>query len=355
MRIIQQILLVSISFCAALTSSAQDIHFSQYYNSPLNLNPAMTGVMDCNIRLVGNYRSQWASVLRSNAFKTFAVSYDQKIPVGRYDYFSFGLGLWGDKAGAVSFATNQVKLSASYSKRMGGGRNSGHYLVVGAEGGVAQRSINFVAAQYGTQYDAATGTYDAGRPSNETFTRDNIVFGDFGAGLLWFSNFAEHTSVYGGLAMTHLNSPSVSFKDGATNSNEEVVIYPKFTFHAGGEVPLGEKMTLVPSFVSFFQGPNMEINPGASFKFLMNQNRRSYQAFQLGAWYRIGKHFDKPVTSDAIILATRFEYETFTLGLSYDINISPLRVASNGNGGFEFSLGYQICNNERRGVYCPTF
>lgn len=355
MRVIRQLLCLVACFATFTLANAQDIHFSQYYNSPLNLNPAMTGVMDCNIRLVGNYRSQWASVLRSNAFKTFAFSYDQKIPVGRYDYFGVGLGLWGDKAGSVSFATNQAKLSLSYSKRMGGYRNSGHYLVVGAEGGVAQRSIDFVATQYGTQYDPTTGTYNAALPSNENFTRDNLVFGDFGAGLLWFSNFDENLSAYGGLAFTHLNSPSVSFRDGATNAREEVVIYPKVTFHAGGEVPLGEKMTIVPSLVAFFQGPNMEINPGTSFKFLMSQSRRSYQAFQIGAWYRLGKHFEKPITSDAIVLSTRFEYENFGLGLSYDINISPLRVASNGNGGFEFSLSYQICNEERRGVYCPTF
>ena len=74
----------------ALSISAQDIHFSQFYLSPLNLNPAMTGVMNCNIRLVANYRNQWASVLRSNAYNTYSVSYDQRIPVGRYDYFGWG-------------------------------------------------------------------------------------------------------------------------------------------------------------------------------------------------------------------------------------------------------------------------
>ncbi|MBL7794138.1 MAG: hypothetical protein JNK77_17545, partial [Saprospiraceae bacterium] len=44
-----------------------------------------------------------------------------------------------------------------------------------------------------------------------------------------------------------------------------------------------------------------------------------------------------------------------TLGFSYDINVSPLRPASNSNGGFEFALQYKICGPERRGVYCPNF
>lgn len=68
----------------------QDIHFSQFYMSPMTLNPALTGVMNCNTRIVGNYRNQWASVLGRNAYNTYSVSYDQKMPVGRYDYFGFG-------------------------------------------------------------------------------------------------------------------------------------------------------------------------------------------------------------------------------------------------------------------------
>ena len=70
--------------------SSQDIHFSQFYMSPLNLNPAMTGVMNGNVRLTGNYRNQWASVLRDKSFRTYSVSYDQRFAVGRNDFFGVG-------------------------------------------------------------------------------------------------------------------------------------------------------------------------------------------------------------------------------------------------------------------------
>ncbi|GAB1398132.1 hypothetical protein MASR1M65_29120 [Saprospiraceae bacterium] len=115
--------------------------------SPLNLNPALTGVMNCNMRLVGNYRNQYASILKSNAFNTFSVSYDQKIPVGRYDYFGVGGTLWGDKAGSAGFGTVQARLSGSYSKRMSGSRYSSNYLVFGADLGLSQRRINFAKLQ----------------------------------------------------------------------------------------------------------------------------------------------------------------------------------------------------------------
>jgi len=70
------LLLFAITF-SYLAVQAQDIHFSQFYMSPLNLNPALTGVMNSQVRVVGNYRNQWASVLKSNAFSTYSASYDQ--------------------------------------------------------------------------------------------------------------------------------------------------------------------------------------------------------------------------------------------------------------------------------------
>ena len=111
-------LLFGITFlCWLVGLQAQDIHFSQFYMSPLNLNPAMTGVMNCNVRVSGIYRSQWSSILRSNAYSTYSVSYDQRIPVGRYDYFGVGGTFWGDKAGESQFATIQGKLSGSFRKK----------------------------------------------------------------------------------------------------------------------------------------------------------------------------------------------------------------------------------------------
>ena len=126
----------------------QDIHFSQFYMSPLNLNPALTGVMNCNARFVANYRNQWASILRSNAFNTYSASYDQKIPVGQYDYFGVGGTLWGDVAGEANFQTLQARISGSYSRRMGGNRDLAHYLVFGADAGISQRSIDFLKLRF---------------------------------------------------------------------------------------------------------------------------------------------------------------------------------------------------------------
>ncbi|MBP6825356.1 MAG: PorP/SprF family type IX secretion system membrane protein, partial [Saprospiraceae bacterium] len=169
-----------LSFCVVMLSAvavqAQDIHFSQFYMSPLNLNPAMTGVMNCNHRIVANYRNQWASILKNNAYNTYSASYDQKLPVGRYDYFGLGGTLWGDKAGASEFATLQARLSGSYAKKMGGYRKKAHYLVLGADIGVSQRSINSANLQWPSQNNG-NGSFDPNVPP-ETLDKTDFLFVD---------------------------------------------------------------------------------------------------------------------------------------------------------------------------------
>lgn len=330
---------------------AQDIHFSQFYQSPLTLNPALTGVMNCNTRIVGNYRNQWSPVIPGNAYNTYSVSYDQKLPVGRYDNFGFGLNLWGDVAGQLDFQTLTAKLSGAYARRVAGSRRQSHYVVVGAEVGLSQRSVDFLKAQWPTQVDSDFN-FDPSIDPGEDFANidDQFLFGDIGLGVLWFSVLDKASSFYLGGAITHLNQANLSFY------NSDIVSYfTKAVIHGGGEFPLsGGRVSVLPGAVAFFQGPSMEINAGASLRFYMGSSVED-QSFQLGAWYRIGNHFEEAFTSDALILSTRFDYQNFGIGFSYDINVSSLRQASNANGSFEFSMVYQICGPQNRGVYCPKF
>ena len=330
------------------TLKAQDIHFSQFYMSPMTLNPALTGVMNCNTRIVGNYRNQWASVLGKSAYNTYSISYDQKLPVGRYDYFGFGGNIWSDVAGSLDFQTLTLKLSGAYSRKVGGDRRKANYLVMGAEAGASQRSINFLHAQWPSQVN--DGEFDPTIPSGEGDIPDNFLFGDVGLGLLWFSVINKNTNYYAGAAINHLNQANLSF----FRPDEVEKYYTKIVFHAGGELPLNSNVSLIPGAVFFHQGPSLEINGGTSFRFALD-NGGEDQSFQFGGWVRLARHFEKPLLVDAIILSTRVDYANWGIGFSYDINVSSLSEESRGNGGFEFSMIYLVCGPQNRGVYCPKF
>ncbi len=354
MKKIQHLLILCLVGLISFSANAQlDLHFSQFYQSPTNLNPALTGVMNCNIRLTANYRNQWSSVTGfENSFNTYSASYDQRIPVGRFDYFGVGLTLVGDVAGTSEFTTNTAKVSGSYSKRMGGYRDESHYLVVGVDAGISQRSIDFLALRWGTQHNG-DGGFDPTLDSQEggNFDRDNFAFADLSAGLLWFSVLDENNSFFIGGAYSHLNRANISF-----NGEGDETLFTKVTLHAGGEFSAaGSRVALVPNIVTFFQGPSWQVVPGAAVRFRLGNSRRYYQAFQIGAWARVTHQLDDDTHLDALILTTRFEYEDFGIGFSYDLNTSSLNEASNFNGAFEFSVNYRICGPEKRNVYCPNF
>src|SRR6185437_7654822 len=58
-------------------ATAQDPAFSQFFASPLSLNPALTGKFNGSVRVAGNYRNQWPQI--NNAFITSTVSIDGNI------------------------------------------------------------------------------------------------------------------------------------------------------------------------------------------------------------------------------------------------------------------------------------
>ena len=320
--------------------------------SPLNLNPAMTGVMNCTQRAVVNYRNQWAGVLGSNAYNTYAASYDRRMAVGREDYFGVGGSLWSDVAGAANFGTTQGRLSFAFSKKMGGSRKVSHYLSIGADAGITQRRVNANDLRWPTQ--VSNGQFCATCGFAENIPNDNFLFADLSGGILWFSNFGERKSFYGGAAMHHLNQPNVSFL------NQQESLYSRLTIHAGGEYPLNKKVSLKPNLIYMKQGPHTEINAGTSVRFKMGeslrqQNEFTGQFFQIGAWYRVGNKVDGGIHSDAVIISSRFDFNNYGIGFSYDYNLSSLNQAATANGSFELSLTYLICGDSVRGVYCPVF
>jgi predicted porin len=188
------------------------------------------------------------------------------------------------------------------------------------------------------------------------------------AGLLFFNVLNKNTNYYVGGAYHHLNRPNQSFSGtdiaGIFIRNTDL-IFTRITVHAGGEFPVAPNLGVLPGIIYMKQGPAFQINGGNSFRFTLNDNPGEYQAFQVGLWARIaskevGTNGGTTASSggvlvDAAILSARFDFNDISLGFSYDVNVSPLKAASNGQGAFEFSLQYKIMGNTKKSVYCPDF
>jgi len=121
--------------------AAQDIHYSQFYSSPLTLNPALTGAFEGQYRFVGNERRQWGSITLPYVYETFGLSAEMKQPFKALPDFAAGLAVYRDKAGDSEFGTLQINLSGAYSIRMNS--DSTQFLTIGLQSGMTQRKINY--------------------------------------------------------------------------------------------------------------------------------------------------------------------------------------------------------------------
>jgi len=354
---ITNIFSIAVALVLGLNSlQAQDIHFSQFFASPLNLNPATTGVLSCDLRFSAIYRTQWASALGSSAFNTFSAGVETRLPVGKWDFVGLGLNLWADKAGESSFSSVHGSLNGSFIKRLGGRRSKDMFLVAGGALGFSQKSVRTLNLQFGSQWtgDSFDGSVSNGEDFAGITSPLRATYADFAAGLFWWMALDKKSksTISAGIAFNHLTKANVSL---IRTVNQFDALYMKSTIHFGGDFRLKRRLAIVPNVVMMFQGPSREFNFGTAIKFDFSKRNESNQAFEIGPWYRIVRAQTGVIASDAAVIITRMRFGSSTFGVSYDINVSRLRAATRGNGAFEVSYVYTLCGVRNRPMGCPTF
>lgn len=305
---------------------AQDVHFSQFSQTPLLVNPALTGSFNGDNRAHLNYRNQWKSV--GAPFTTYALSYDMTILKKKWDHSYLGVGFFAlnDKAGDTQFSTTQLSLSVSGVVVV----NKAHRISLGLQGGFVQRSLNSTVLQWGNQFD--NGVYNPSLASGETGDLSPYSYGDFTAGISWNYQLSELLMTNAGAALYHLNKPTQNF---ATLSTER--LYSKLVLHIDGHIGIkGTNWAFRPSFLFLNQGPSNEINFGTMIRYQIREGSKytgyiKETALSLGGYYR---------NRDSFIPSIFLEVANIAVGISYDINISGLATVSKGRGGVEIALRY---------------
>ncbi|MBI3510306.1 MAG: PorP/SprF family type IX secretion system membrane protein [Bacteroidetes bacterium] len=327
----KNIFLIAGLLFSVLTLNAQDVHFSQLTETPLLLNPAQAGLSH-NAMAIINYKDQWRAV--GKPYTTINTSFDMAfMKKDNGSHLGAGIDVYSDKAGdaAMSTTTAQLHLAGIVAA------NDHNLFSAGLYGGFGQRSLNYSKLEWDNQYDG-TG-YDPSRASLEPTTFANHNYLDLGAGLAWFYG-AGHSTLSSndartfnlGASLQHINQPLYSFY-AATNQHlpMRTVLY--------GNADIGVKnynVVLEPSYIVMIQAGHHEINAGIMFKYIMQEaskytGRKKPAAFVFGGYYRFG---------DAVCIAARYEFSNWSIGTSYDVNLSNLKTVSNARGGFEISLRY---------------
>lgn len=338
----------SLLFISVLTFS-QDRNFTQFYASPLTLNPALTGAFEGRHRVGMSYRNQWQSIL-PDPFTTAGVAFDMNFEAFKVqtvpDKFGIGLTFFTDKVGPGEFSTNNIGFSGAYHKALD--PDGTHYLSGGFQFGVTQKSLIYNNLSFNDQFNGSTGYV---LPTGEELPTNSMAFGDLSAGLQWSLSPKRRTLIYAGLAFHHIAQPDVSFYQ----EDEDIVVdsrlYTKIVGHFGLQLPFG-KSSIQPRAIIYMQGPHLEINAGANLSFSVSEYND--KNIILGGWVRPVSDIEEGFDIDAVVVLVGFQLTGVQFGVSYDVNVSNLSNTTSGRGALEFSFMY-IGDYENESVICPTF
>lgn len=339
-------------FFGCRISIAQDIHFSHEEYAPLILNPALAGA-DYETQFTNNNRTQWNSV--QAPYKTLNASFDNRlghIIKGTSGYFATGINMFYDRSGDSKMSTASVMASFASHVFLNKHNTFGTALYFG----LGQRSFSEGNLQWANQYD---GTYfQSSSPTGENFEAHQFMYPDVGAGVVYtflsggkYFTPRDKIRINAGGALFHVNKPKYSFN---TDSDERLFI--RYTAFVNGLFQIQNSLfTIVPGAYLNFQGPAKEILFGSYIKYYLlkdntqdaSQNKTS--TIGLGIFHRL---------DEAFILKALYEWEDFSAGVSYDLNIRQLSHYSGRRDGFEIFLRY-VHNKEQdkhlpRQSICPS-
>jgi type IX secretion system PorP/SprF family membrane protein len=313
---------------------AQDPQFTQFYATPMFLNPAFAG-LTYEHRFTANYRRQWPGVKRS--FTTYMAAYDYNV-----SDLNAGIGgfLWQDIAGSSNLTTTQGGINLAYRVKL----NKTSEIRGGMLLGMTNKKIDNTGLVFNDQLIS-------GSSSSQDYKANSTNYLDMGAGALY--NTANY---WIGVSAKHINQPNISLV-----GNVEVLPV-NYSVHGGYRYiieELGNNKTKLEEFISAsihyrHQQKFDQLDIGAYyFKSFLN----------VGLWYRglpVKRYLPGYPNRESIAVLVGLEIpdKNFRVGYSYDITVSNLGI-SNTQGSHEISIVYEIAKRKKRNrrvlVSCPKF
>ena len=314
---------------------AQDLHFSQYFNAPLLVNPANTGFMPEGDYRVGiNYRTQWASI--SNPYKTMSAYGDVQLFGNRFENGWVGVGgtILRDVAGSGNLTSTKAYGSVAYHQAVG----LGSLISAGFNAGYVSKRVDFTKLTFDNQWNGKF--FDVSAPSGEGFVANSLNYFSLGAGINYAYFPTENIYLNAGFSAMNINRPKESFFS-ATNVDERIL--PRFTTFLNASVKTADIWILNPNIYVSNMGSAWEVVAGMNAQRDLSGDGNTQLI--LGAYYRV---------KDAIIPMVGFQQSGYKLTFNYDATTSSLKQFNNTRGAYEISIVKQGLLDQARGIKCPA-
>jgi len=328
--------------CLEGNVQAQDIHFSQFFEAPLLRNPSLAGIFEGDVRVQMVYRDQWNSF--TNAYKSGSLNAEYKMPVGKGDDFlTAGIQILYDRAGTAGLTTTNILPALNYHKSLNSNKTT--YLSFGFMGGLVEKSIDRSKVTTNAQYDGVA--FNPALADGETFANPKYDYFDGSVGASFNAAFGPEyvNSYFIGLAYHHFNRPRNSFyRNAASALNPKIVASGGLKFHIDDNT----FFTLQADYSN--QGSFNETIAGVLYSYKVGEADAPQYIIHGGAFLR---------WKDAFVPVIKIDYNPFSVALSYDVNVSPLKTVSQGRGGVELSISYigflDRDNTSKNKMLCPRF
>lgn len=309
------ILLILIFF--GFETYGQDIHFSQYYNTPMFINPAFSSKKTGIVNIGLNYRNQGNSI--GSPYKTYlaSVSMNKEIRSSYSDWYGLGFIVFNDNAGDGQLKHFKSYLVSSYTKGLSKfGKLTGTF---GFSAGFGNLSVDPAKLTFGNQWDGYRFNPDIS--SNEVFKTTSVYYFDLNAGFIMAYDISSEQNISAGVSLHHINQPALSFFDTGNKLKYKYTLQGKFSQSF-------ERSAFETAIYYIHQQATSEFIMGINYFYLIED-----VTWNIGLWHRLGRD---------IIPQIGLRWDEYTFNISYDINISELSNATNYKGAFEFSVGKML-------------
>lgn len=326
-----------------LSSSAQDLHFSQWFNSPLTTNPANTGfIPDADYRLGANYRDQWSPVM-AVPYRTMSIWGDAQVFRDRIENGWMGLGgvVLRDDAGSGTLTSTQAYGSIAYHQMVG----FASLITAGFNVGFVNKRINTTTLKFPDQFDGQF--FNAQLPTSVVIDQPNVTYFDMQIGLNYAYFPTNKLYLNAGFSVQHINRPRESFFS-TDPSGFDSRIAPRYIGFVNASIKASDQVIVNPMGYYTQRANASEAVLGLNVQY--NLKDEGEQQVIGGLYYR---------AADAVIPMIGFVYKNIRLTFTYDVTTSSLKHYDGGFGAYEFGLisqgFYSQYNGDRRQSLCPTF
>jgi type IX secretion system PorP/SprF family membrane protein len=339
----RSVTIIYLQFLIALTAQGQDLHFSQFFNSPLLTNPANTGfIPDGDYRLGINYRNQWASVT-AFPYKTMSAFGDLQTMQNRDNTGWLGIGgvILRDVAGTGALTSTKIYGSVAYHQMIG----AGSLISLGFNTGWANKNINTSNLTFPSQWNGQFFDVhqSGGAPKLD---QNNINYIDMQVGMNYA--FFPNSNMYlnAGASAMHINRPRESFFNDVPGESNLIPV--RWTGFLNGSFKMNDRVIINPNIYGSLQASSYEIVGGMNVRY--NLSGDGEKELMAGLYYRY---------KDAFIPMLGLGYKDVMFSFSYDVTTSSLATYNAARGAFELSIIKQGVvdryNGNRRESMCPSF